>query len=29
MTYGGTFEHPNLPPGDALRTHVLYTLALG
>ena len=28
MTYTGDFEHPNLPPGDALRTHVLYRLAL-
>jgi hypothetical protein len=24
MTYTGEFEHPDLPPGDALRTHVLY-----
>ena len=29
MTYAGTFEHPNLRPGDALRTHVLYTLTVG
>ena len=29
MTYAGEFEHPTLPPGDALRTHVLYKLALG
>ena len=29
MTYAGEFEHPNLPPGDRLRTHVLYTLARG
>ena len=26
MTYAGEFEHPNLRPGDALRTHVLYSL---
>ena len=26
MTYAGEFEHPNLLPGDPLRTHVLYTL---
>jgi RimJ/RimL family protein N-acetyltransferase len=24
MTYHGEFEHPNLPPGHRLRTHVLY-----
>lgn len=29
MTYSGEFEHPSLPPGNALRTHVLYRLALG
>jgi RimJ/RimL family protein N-acetyltransferase len=29
MAYAGEFEHPNLPPGDVLRTHVLYRLALG
>ena len=29
MKYAGEFDHPNLPPGDALRTHVLYRLSLG
>ena len=28
MKYAGEFEHPNLPAEDALRTHVLYRLAL-
>jgi ribosomal-protein-alanine N-acetyltransferase len=26
MTYAGEFQHPNLPPGNPLRTHVLYRL---
>ncbi len=29
MRYSGEFEHPNLPSGHVLRTHVLYRLALG
>jgi RimJ/RimL family protein N-acetyltransferase len=27
MGYDGEFEHPNLPPGHLLRTHVLYRLS--
>ena len=27
MRYDGEFEHPRLPPGDPLRTHVLYRLS--
>ena len=26
MTFDGTFEHPRLPEGHALQTHVLYRL---
>jgi ribosomal-protein-alanine N-acetyltransferase len=27
MSYAGEFDHPRLPPGHALRRHVLYRLA--
>ena len=27
MRYDGEFDHPNLPPGDPLRRHVLYRLS--